>query len=84
MTMEMTKFPSPKVTNSQIEEQLVRDDTTNELYIPLSSSIVQQKKKEMLYVPLDFENGLTIDALVDSGAPHKRTADDNKNDYSIC
>ena len=22
----------------------------------------------MLYVPLDFENGLTIDALVDSGA----------------
>ena len=22
----------------------------------------------MLYVPLDFENGLTLDALVDSGA----------------
>ena len=44
------------------------DDITNELYMPLSSTIVLKRKKEMLYVPLDFENGLTIDALVDSGA----------------
>ena len=26
------------------------------------------KKKEMLYVPLDFKNNLTVVALVDSGA----------------
>ena len=58
----------PSITISQIEEQLVRDDITNELYMPLSSTIVLKRKKEMLYVPLDFENGLTIDALVDSGA----------------
>ena len=58
----------PAITISQIEEQLVRDETTNELYMPLSSTIVLKRKKEMLYVPLDFENGLTIDALVDSGA----------------
>ena len=58
----------PEVTTSQIQEQLVRDDITNELYMPLSSTIVLKRKKEMLYVPLDFENGLTIDALVDSGA----------------
>ena len=57
-----------KLTTSQIEEQLVKDDITNELYFPLSSTIVPQPKKEMLYVPLDFENGLTIDALVDSRA----------------
>ena len=57
-----------KITNSQIEEQLVRNDITNELYMPLSSTIVLKRKEEMLYVPLDFENGLTIDALVDSGA----------------
>ena len=30
----------PKITTSQIENQLVRDDITNELYIPLSSTIV--------------------------------------------
>ena len=36
--------------------------------MPLSSTIVLKRKKEMLYVPLDFENGLTIDALVDLGA----------------
>ena len=60
-------FP-PKTTNSQIVEELVRDDITNELYMPLSSTIVLKRKKEMLYVPLDFENGLTIDALVDSRA----------------
>ena len=58
----------PQITTSQIQEQLVRDDITNELYIPLSSTIVLKRKKEKLYVPLYFEIGLTIDALVDSGA----------------
>ena len=57
----------PEITTSQNQEQLVRDENTNELYMPLSSTIVLKRKKEMLYVPLDFENGLTIDALVDSG-----------------
>ena len=57
----------PPITISQIEE-LVRDDIFNELYMPLSSTIVLKRKKEMLYLPLDLENGLTIDALVDSGA----------------
>ena len=60
-------FP-PKITTSQIQEQLVRDDNTNELYMPLSPIIVLKQTKEMLYVPLDFKNGLTIDALLDSGA----------------
>ena len=60
--------PPPQITTSQTEEQLVRDDNTNELYIPLSSTIVLKRKKEMLYVPLDFKNGLTIDSLVGSGA----------------
>ena len=58
----------PKTTSSQIEGRHLRDDITNELYMPLSSTIVVKRKKEMLYVPLDFENCLTIDALVDSGA----------------
>ena len=58
----------PQSTASQIEERLVSVDITNELYMALSSTIVLNRKKEMLYVPLDFENGLTIDALVDSGA----------------
>ena len=38
----------PKITTSQIEEQLVRDDITNELYMPLSSTIVLKRTKEML------------------------------------
>ena len=58
-------IPPPVITISQIEERLVMDDITNELYIPLSSTIVLKRKKEMLYVPLDFKNGLTIDTLVD-------------------
>ena len=61
-------FSPPKITISQIEQQLVRDENTSGLYMPLSSTIVLKRKKEMLYVPLDFENSLTIDALVDSGA----------------
>ena len=59
---------SSKIANSQIGEQPVRDDITNELYMPLSSKIVVKRKKEMQYVPLDFEKVLTKDALVDSGA----------------
>ena len=35
----------PKITNSQIEEQLVRDDITNELYMPIFSTIVLKLKK---------------------------------------
>ena len=58
----------PENTISQIQEQLMRNDITNELYMPFSSTIVLKRKKEMLYVPLDFENGLTIDAFVDWGA----------------
>ena len=30
--------------------------------------MVPKRKKEMLYVPADFKNGMKIDALVDSGA----------------
>ena len=58
----------PKITSLQIEKQLVRYDITNEIYMPLSSAIVLKRKKEMLYFPLGFENGLTINALVDSRA----------------
>ena len=51
-----------------IEEGLVRDEQTNEVYLPLTSTVVLKRKQEMLYVPLDFENNLTVDALVDLGA----------------
>ena len=51
-----------------IEEGLVRDEQTNEIYLPLTSTVVLKRKQEMLYVPLDFENILKVDALVDSGA----------------
>ena len=46
----------------------MRDEQTNEVYLPLTSIVVLKRKQEMLYVPLDFENNLTVDALVDSGA----------------
>ena len=51
-----------------IEEGLVRDEQTNELYLPLTSTVVLKQRQEMLYVPLDFENNHTVDALVDSRA----------------
>ena len=49
------------------EGMLVRHDQTIELYLPLTSTVVLKRKQEMLYVPLDFDNDLTIDALEDSG-----------------
>ena len=47
----------PRITTSQIEEQLVTDVFTDELHMPLSSTIVLQRKKEMLYVLLEFKTG---------------------------
>ena len=58
----------PITTTPLIEEELVRDEQTNEVYLPLTSTVVLKRKQAMLYVPLDLENNLTVDALVDSGA----------------
>ena len=60
-----------------IEEGLVRDEQTNEVYLPLTSTVVLKRKQEMLYVPLDFENNLTVDAAVDSGAFVRAIAQDD-------
>ena len=49
-------------------EGLVRDEQTNEVYLPLTSTVVLKRKQEMLYVPQDFENNLTVDGLVFSRA----------------
>ena len=58
----------PKIATSQIEEQRVGVEITKELYMPLSSTIVPKSKKEMLYVPLHFRNGLTTGVFVESRA----------------
>ena len=64
---DTTTLP-PNTATPLIEEALVRDEQTIEVYLPLTSTVVLIRKQEMLYVPLDFENNLTIDGLVDSGA----------------
>ena len=46
----------------------MRDEQTNEFFLPLNSTVVLERKQEMLYVPLHFENNLTVDALVNSRA----------------
>ena len=63
-----TTIPPLTTTTPLSEEVLVRDEQTNEVYLPLTSTVVLKSKQEMLYVPLDFENNLTVDALVDSAA----------------
>ena len=61
---------TPPLTDATplIENGLVRDEQTDEVYLALTSTVVLKRKQEMLYVPLDFENNLMVDALVDSGA----------------
>ena len=49
-------------TTPQFEGRLVGDKQTNEFHIPLTSTVVLKHKKEKLYVALDFENSMTIDA----------------------
>ena len=70
---------TPLLTNATplIEEGLVRDEETNEAYLPIISTVVLKRKQEMLYVPLDFKNNLTVVALVDSRAFVSATAQDD-------
>ena len=63
-----TTIPPLTTATPLIEEGLLRDEQTNAVYLPLTSTVVLKRKQEMLYVPLDFENNPTVDALVDSGA----------------
>ena len=63
-----TTTPPLTTATPLIEEGLVRDEQTNEVYLPLTSTLLLKRKQELLYVPLEFENDLTVDALVDSGA----------------
>ena len=60
--------PSPLTVSSLITDNLIQDDETKELYLPINASVTLKQKKKMLYVPIDFSHGVTIDALVDSGA----------------
>ena len=46
----------------------MRDEQTNEVYLPLTCTVVLKRKQEMLFVRLDFENTLTVDALMDPAA----------------
>ena len=55
----------------------MRDEQTNEAYLPLTSTIVLKRKQELLYVPLDFETNVTVNALVDSGAYVSAIAQNN-------
>ena len=55
-------------TTPHLEERLVRGEQSNELYLPITSTVVLKRKHEVLYVPLDFNNNLTKDVSVDSGA----------------
>ena len=64
----LTTTPLVTTATPLIEGGLVRDEQTNEVYLPLTSIVVLRWKQEMLYVPLVFEDNLTIDALVDSRA----------------
>ena len=64
----LTTTPLLTTATPLIDEGLVRDEQTNEVYLPLTSTVVLKRKQETLYVPLDFENNLTVDALVDSDA----------------
>ena len=65
--------PPPKITTSQIEKGLVRDETTNDLYMPLSST-KNLKQKQKLFRLMNLENSSTNDVLVDSRPINVATA----------
>ena len=63
-----TTTPPLTTATPLIEEGLGTGEQANEVQLPLTSTVVLKRKQEILYVSLNFENNLTVDALVDSGA----------------
>ena len=63
-----TTIPPLTTKTALIEEGLVRDEQTKEVFLPITSTVVPKRKHEVLYVPLDCGNNLTVSALVASGA----------------
>ena len=59
----MERTPTP-VSQNQI---LLGYENTDEPYLTLSFTLVLMRENEILYLPLDLVNSLTIDALVDLG-----------------
>ena len=74
-----TTTPPLTTATPLFKEGLVRDEQTNEIYLPLTSTVILKRTQEMLYVPLDFENILTVDDLVDSRAFVSAIAQDDLN-----
>ena len=60
-----TNITTLTITTPLIEGVLVSDEQRNEVYLPLTSTLVLKRKQELLHVPLDFYNNLTVDALLD-------------------
>ena len=58
---------------------MLRDEQTNEVHLPLTSTVILKRKQELLYLPLDFENNLTVDALVNWGAFASATTQNDLN-----
>ena len=56
------------ITTPHIEERLVRDEQTNEMYFRLTSTVVLKREQYLVYLPLGFNNKLTVDAFVAWGA----------------
>ena len=63
-----TTTPPLTTATPLIVERLVRDEQANEVYLPLTSTVLLKRNQEMHYVPLGFEKNLTVHTLVDSGA----------------
>ena len=63
-----TTAPPLTTATPLIEEGLVRDEQTNQVYLPLTSTVVLKLEEEKLYVPPDFKNIQKVDALVHSRA----------------
>ena len=73
----LTTTPPVTTATPLYEEGMVRDEQTNEVYLQLTSTVVLKRKQQMLYVPLDFENNLTVDALVVSRTSVSAIAQDD-------
>ena len=84
-TSELTKIlfcassGKPPLLDNGVFNHLTTDKGNNIMYLNLSTYLTLKKKRHMYYFPMDFEK-LTLDGLIDKGAPTSAISEADLNE----
>ena len=70
------------LSDEVISNRIKFDQERNVYYLPISTSLTWKRKRHVYYMPVDFEK-LTLDGLVDTGAPTIAIVEQDVNENKL-